>query len=377
MKKNKIKIAFFLHSLQGAGAERNVVNLVNNLNKEKYQISLVLGKAEGVFISEIPKEVLIIDFKTSYLFSLFFKLLRYFRRERPDIFVSGFPHMNSISIIAKIFSGVKTKIVITEHTTYSLIPATARTFVRKIIARFFLPLLMKAVYLRAEAIICVSKGVARDIVFIVGFSPKIKTIYNPVVNEKIYKLAGEPIEHPWFSQKEIPILLAVGRLSKAKDYPSLFRAFKLIIPKQPVRLVILGEGIEEVKLKKLISKLGLSENVAFLGFQKNPYKYMKKASVFVLSSIREGFGDVIVEAMACGLPIVSTSCAGPSEIIENFKNGILVPGRDEKLLSRAILELLTNPVLREKFSQEGKRRAQDFTVERSVKEYEKVFEEIF
>lgn len=374
--KKKIKIAFFLHSLEGAGAERNTINLIRNLNKEKYQISLILVKAGGAFMSQIPREVLVTDLKTKSFFVLFLKLREYFKKQRPDIFISSYPHFNSISALAKIFSKSRTKIILVEHTTFSLISSTARTFFRKIIARFFLPFLMKFIYPRADAIICVSQGVARDISKIINSAKKIKVIYNPVTNDKIYKWAQEAVLHHWFFDQKIPVILAVGRLTKAKDYPNLLKALNQIVKEKPVRLVILGEGTEEIKIKKIIKKLDLSKNTALLGFKENPYKFMKRASVLALSSFREGFGDVIVEAMACGLPVVSTNCAGPSEIIENGKNGILVPRSDERALAKGILQVLNNSFLAQKLSKQGLNRAKDFSVEKSIKEYEEVFEEI-
>jgi len=197
------------------------------------------------------------------------------------------------------------------------------------------------------------------------------------VSDELYNLAKEPVEHPWFNNKEIPIIIAVGRLTKAKDYPTFLRAFSLICKKRKAHLVILGEGEERKNLENLIHKLNLPENVAFLGFQKNPYKYMQKASVFVLSSKREGFPNVIVEAMTCGVPVISTNCqSGPNEIIKNGENGILVPVGDEKALAEAILKVLNNHSLRQKFSEQGRKKAQDFTAEKSIKEYEKLFQEV-
>ena len=123
--------------------------------------------------------------------------------------------------------------------------------------------------------------------------------------------------------------------------------------------------------------MGIAEKVDFLGFQKNPYKFISKSNIFVLSSIQEGFPTVIIEAMACGVPVISTDCkAGPNEIIENRENGLLVPVGDEKSLAEAILQLLNSKALREKFSREGRNIAEYFTIEKSVKEYENIFKEI-
>lgn len=377
MNKPRIKIAFFLPNLEGGGGERSVLNLLKGLNKENHKISIVLEEKRGDFLKDVPKEVSIIDLSTLRLPGIFFKFIRYFQKEKPDIFISTFPRFNLIILLAKFFSRRKVKFIITERTTVSGLYITARKVSHRLIAYFLLPYLIRLIYPKADAIIGISRGVAEDLYKIIRSSQKIRVIYNPIAVEQIYTLAEEPLEHPWFSSRKIPVILAVGRLAKCKDYPNLLMAFNKILQKQPIRLVILGKGSEKSKLERLADKLGLSENIAFLGFQENPYKYMKKASVFVLSSIQEGFGNVIVEAMTCGTPVVSTDCrSGPNEIIENGKNGILVSVSNPKALAEAVLNLLKNPLLRKKLSEEGKKRAQDFSVEKITKEYEKFFQEL-
>lgn len=373
----KITVAFFLPSLEPGGTERNVVHLVNTINREKYAVSLVLGMARGDFMQEINSDIPIINLDTYRSVGLFFKLITYFRIHQPDIFVSAFPRINVICIVAKIFSKAKTKIIITEHSVFSLLPIIARNFWRGVFARFFMPGLCNWLYPKADAIICVSKGIADDILKTVNRTLKIEVIYNPVITSDIYQLAQEPINHPWFSDVKIPVIIAVGRLVPCKDYPALFRAFDLVLKNRLAHLVILGKGPEKGRLTDLAEQMGLSGHIVFLGFQKNPYQYMKHASVFVLSSLQEGFGNVIVEAMACGLPVVSTNCpTGPREIIENMKNGILVPVEDEKSMAEAILRILNNVNLAEKFSVEGKKRAEFFSVGKSVGKYEKVFQKL-
>lgn len=375
----KIKIAFFLPTLEGGGAERNVVNLLNNLDREKYDLSLVLGKRQGVFLNKIPRYVSLVDFglKSSYSLGLFLKLIRYFQKENNDLFVSAFPRFNIINLLAKIFSRSKIKIIITEHTTLSFLPFTARLLSHRLFARFPFPYLIKSIYPQADAIICVSRGIASDLSKIIHCPEKIKVIYNPITEGRIKELAKEPVNHPWFINSRVPIILAVGRLAKTKDYPSLLRAFKMVLAEKPARLVILGEGSEKNKLEKLARKLGLSKNITFLGFQQNIYKYIKRASIFVLSSFQEGFGNVIVEAMACGTPVVSTDCpSGPREIIRHGENGFLVPVADEEILASTILKVLDNSDLSQKFSKEGRKRAEDFSIEKSVREYEQVFDKI-
>ncbi len=380
MSKPKSKIVFFLPSLEIGGAERNTINILNNLNRDNYVISLVLGEKKGEFITEVPKDISIIDLNTSSNLSLFFKIRKYFKDKEPYIFISAFPRFNVINLLAKIFSKTKTKFIITEHKTPSLLSITSKTFTHRFIAYFFLPYLIKFIYPKSKAIICVSKGVADDILRIINnpaVESKIRVIYNPITNQRIGELAKEPVDHLWFSNSKVPVILSVGRLIKAKDFPNLLKATALMLKKQELHLVIIGEGPEKENLKKLARQLDITKNVEFLGFQKNPYKYMKRASVFVLSSFHEGFGNVIVEAMASGVPIVSTDCvSGPNEIIEPGKNGILVPIKDEKALAQAIMQVLNNPSLNQRLIQEGRKRSEFFSITKSVEEYEKLFQEL-
>ena len=376
---NKIKIAFFLPSLEGGGAEKSVIRLLHGLNKENFQLCLLLGKIKGSLKEKIPKEVLVKELNVTYIPCSFFKLIKYLRQDEPDVFISFLSHVNVTSVLAKLFSRTKTKLIISERTTFSYTPEIAKSAKNRLFATFFLKPLVRLTYPLADAIICVSRGVAKDISLFLPPSKtkKIKVIYNPTADKELYVLADQPIKHPWFLDKTTPVILAVGRLTKAKDYPVLLRALALIHKKKKARLVIVGEGEEEKNLNSLVDKLGLSESVIFLGFQKNPYKYMQKASVFALSSKIEGFPNVIVEAMACGVPVVSTDCqSGPNEIIKNRENGILVPVSDPKALAEAIFEVLDDSALRKKLSLEGKKTARNFTSERGVKEYEDFFQEI-
>lgn len=370
----KEKITFLLPSLEPGGTERNVVNLANAIDQERYQVSVVLGKKEGNWVKELNQHIAIIDLQAPHSVGLFFALVKFLKDNQTSIFISAFPRINIIVLAAKLVSGSNSKIILTEHSVFSMLPIIARTAWRRAFARAFMPLLARILYPKADAIICVSKGIAHDLSKIIGGSTKINVIYNPIINDEIYQLADSPVNHPWFSDPNIPVLLAVGRLVVCKDYPTLLEAFAQVVKIRPAHLVILGSGPERESLERLVAKMGLSNQIAFLGFQKNPYAYMKRASVFVLSSLQEGFGNVIIEAMACGTPVVSTDCpVGPGEIITHGKNGMLVPMADHKALAKAILDMLSSPLLREEFSIAGKARAGSFSVKRGVQEYEKIF----
>lgn len=376
-KSKKIKIAYFFPIFRYASMARWVENFYFNHDKEIYEVMFVAGKIEESFKTELSKKIFVSELDSFFIPGLFFKLVKYFKQHKPDIFISAFPHINTIVVLAKIISNTKVKIVLTEHTTYSFFPIIARSFFRRFVAKFILPLFMKILYPFSDVIVCVSKGVAKDLSLIINCKAKIKVIYNPIVNNKISDMSKEKVNDIYFLDPNIPVVLAVGRLVKQKDYPTLIQAMKLVVEKRPAYLVILGEGEAKNKLESLILKLKISKNVVFLGFQKNPYKYMKNASVFVLSSLSEGFGNVIAEAMACGTPVVATDCkSGPNEIIENGKSGILVPVGDFKSLSDAIIRILDNEALRQKFSEQGLKRSKYFSSGKSIMEYEKIYKKL-
>jgi glycosyltransferase involved in cell wall biosynthesis len=203
---------------------------------------------------------------------------------------------------------------------------------------------------------------------------KCRVIYNPVNLQKIAILSMEAVDHPWLND-EIPVIAACGRLTVQKNYFLLLRTLRLVLKEIHVRLIILGEGDERQMLESYTEELGIQSNVAFLGFQSNPFKYIAHSTVFVLSSSWEGFSLVLVEAMACGVPVISTDCpSGPNEIITDGVNGILVPVSDEKALSDAILRLIRDEALRKQLAENGRKRAEDFRIEKIIKEYEGLFE---
>lgn len=225
--------------------------------------------------------------------------------------------------------------------------------------------LMRLTYPTAKATIAVSEGVARDLVELLSLDrAAVLTLYNPITIDDFQVEAEEPLDDPWFAEGEPPVILGVGRLSAQKDFETLVRAFAVVRAQRPARLLILGEGTERPRIESLVSSLRLDEAVRMPGFVMNPFKYMKRSSVFVLSSRWEGFGNVLVEAMACGVPVVSTDCpSGPAEILENGKWGRLVPVGDFGALADAVISTLAS----------GRRsacaRAHDFDVESAVDGY--------
>jgi glycosyltransferase involved in cell wall biosynthesis len=289
----------------------------------------------------VPADVRIVDLKARRVMTSLPGLVRYLRRERPEALLSAMHHANTVAIWARQISGVPTRILVSIHNTTSVSLHKARHLRANLLSY-----LAGRFYPYADAIIAVSKGVAEDFSNISGIPlDRINIIYNPVVVPELFERAKEQIEHPWFAPGQPPVILGVGRLTRQKDFQTLIRAFEIVRRERFVRLVILGEGEERPQLETMIKELGLEEDVALPGFVTNPYAYMARAAVFVLSSAWEGLPTVLIEALACGCPVVSTDCpSGPAEILKNGKYGLLVPVGDTFALGKAITKTLETPL---------------------------------
>ncbi|RMF22614.1 MAG: glycosyltransferase [Cyanobacteria bacterium J083] len=348
------RLAIFRRDLTGGGCERVLVNLANCLVEKGISIDFLLSKAEGSLLEQVSPQVRVIDLQgksldNNQLFKLptsfqsltsLPKLVQYLQKEKPQVILAAAHYSNEIAILAKYLSGVATQVIVSEHTTLS---QEAKSHYR---SSRLSPLMAKLLYPWANGIIAVSHGSAEDLGKITGLSlDKIKVIYNPVITPQLIKQATEPSNHPWFNEGEPPVILGVGRLAPQKDFPSLIQAFAQVEKLRPCRLVILGEGRERKPLQNLINQLGLQDKVALPGFVTNPYAYLAKAAVFVLSSVYEGLPTVLIEAMAVGTPVISTDCeSGPREILDNGKYGDLVKVGDVPALTKSILDVLAGNV---------------------------------
>ena len=336
MLNNKLHVAFYLRLLYGGGAERVMVNLMHGLVDQGIKVDLVMNTASGPYLDQVDSRVRIVNLQTPRLLLGLPKLAGYLRREKPTALISGLHYANEIALWAKQLALVPTSVIVTEHNTLS-IHAQRRSTDR------WSPLLAKLFYPLASEVVAVSQGVAKDLAQVTGLAEsRIRVIYNPIVSSELLAKSQQPLEHPWFQAGELPIILGVGRLEAQKDFPTLINAFAQVRRIKPCRLVILGSGRDRQQLNTLVKKLGLEKDVAFLGFVDNPYTYIAKAAVYVLSSAWEGFGNVLVEAMAVGTPVVATDCPnGPAEILDRGKYGFLIPVGDCDAMSKAILQVLS------------------------------------
>ena len=362
---SRSRICVFLHDLRGGGAERNTLRLVEGMIRSGRNVDLVLVTASGAFMNSIPAGTRVIDLKKKRVLQSIFAFVRYLKRERPTSVLASLHHINLASIIAVRLSGVNTNLVICEHNQITQKISHARGFFSRLTYRA-----VKVLYPFADDIIAVSQGVADDLVAFAGLKENaVKVVYNPVYQESMHEKAAAAPSHPWFLAREVPTLLAMGRLHTQKGFDILLHAFKQVRSTTPCRLVIVGEGDERRDLTALSEQLGLTDDVSFPGFIQNPFALMSRADLFVMSSRWEGLPTVLIEALACGATIVSTDCpSGPREILDNGRYGTLVPTNDADALAEAMLQALSAP--RKSHSE----RAKDFSDTASVSRYLEVLE---
>ena len=394
-------VAFYLKDLKGGGVQNMTVVIANAFAARGHRVSLLVCRpegpvreriADGVELVPIPRSPrwlarlralitdpaglrvlwrpVLITREPSGTLRHLPGLIDWLRAARPDQLYTATPYMNVEGALACWATGGVSRLVISEHNDLSQGHPLGSGWRKR-----HLPPLLGRYYRWADAVVAVSEGVADDLVARTGLRRRaITVIYNAVVTPDLAKHAAEPLDHPWFTPGSPPVILGVGRLGRAKDFLTLIRALARVREQTPARLLILGEAANprrsakrKAELTELATELGVADAVRLEGFVANPFPYMRLASVFALSSLYEGFGNVLVEAMACGCPVVSTDCpSGPAEILEQGRYGPLVPVGDARALGDAIIATLAQPpdpsTLR--------RRANDFTVNHAVDQYE-------
>jgi glycosyltransferase involved in cell wall biosynthesis len=340
MKTSQETVALFIASMRGGGAERVTSNLAQAVAREGYNVDLVLARAEGPYLTQIPKGIRIIDFRSSQVLSSLPALVHYLRREQPVAMLSVMDYVNITALWARHLASVTTRLVVSEHNTVSQAASHATDWRGRL-----MPRMIRRFYPWADGIVAVSKGVADDLAHATGLPRSaINVIYNPVITPELQEKLNAPLSHPWFMPGQPPVLLAVGRLTIVKDFSVLVQAFAKVRRIRPARLLILGEGRERPTLEALVKKLDLERDVSMPGFVENPYAFMAQAAVFVLSSRCEALPTALIEALYCRSTIVATDCpGGVREVLQNGRYGQLVPPGDAAALAEAIEKKLDNP----------------------------------
>jgi glycosyltransferase involved in cell wall biosynthesis len=363
-----MKIAFFYRELDQGGIQRMLIDCTNYFAEHGYDVSFVLMKRSDDYHQLLNDKIKIIYFDSIKKTQLYRSFANILKREQFDVLYSATPALNIFTIVTKMLCGSKTKVIISEHNN-TLVFFRNMDFTLSKLTYLSIPLL----YRFADGIIAVSKGVGEGLQKIALLpTEKIKVIHNPAYSPIIQEQLKMQPEHPWFQDNSIPIFITVGRLTEAKNHELLLDAMSLVVKNRKARLMIIGEGHLRPVLEKKIKALGLEDCVSLVGFILNPVSWISKADVFVLSSNYEGFGIVLVEALAAGTTIVSTDCDyGPDEILNN-KYGYLVPVGNAVELAGKMEFALDHPIEKSMLTS----RAQEFSVDNIMKQYTNMFESV-
>lgn len=361
------RIAIFLPTLGGGGAERVMVSLANAIVARGFAVDLVVANAEGSFLSQVSPGVRIVNFRVARIYKALLPLARYLRTARPIAMLAAMNHANVIALMARMLARIPTKVVVSVRSTISEDYRHAHGLTAKVSY-----LLVARLYPFADGICTVSQGASMDLARFARLpEDRVQTIYNPFDLPRIKIKASERVPHPWLDAGQPPVVLAIGRLTPQKDFPTLIRAFAQLRKTHYARLLILGEGELRPVLQGMISEHGLTaEDVELPGFVDNTLAWLARSSVFVLSSIWEGLPGVLIEALACGTPVVSTNCpSGPNEILQGGRWGRLVPVGNVNALALAVAKTLDTA--RDQLPN-GRLRATDFAQEHAVDAYLKI-----
>ncbi|MGL1832737.1 glycosyltransferase [Rhodocyclaceae bacterium SMB388] len=334
------RLAVLLSFSGQGGVERMVMNLVEGFAARGVGVDLVVIRAEGMPGGELPANVHLIDLGVRHSGSAVWPLVRYLRSRRPAALLAAKDRAIRAAVLARAISGVRCRIVGRLGTNLSAALESRSGFARRM---RILPI--RLMYRWVDHLVCVSKGVREDTLHLARIPlERASVIRNPVVSRRIDELAKSPVDHPWAQDSSIPMIVAAGRLTVQKDFPTLIRAFAALRTRQAARLVILGEGRERARLLQLARDLDVAADVALPGFVSNPYAWMARARLFVLSSAWEGSPNVLTEALALGVPSVATDCpSGPRELLADGRWGPLVPVGDPSALADAMEHVMRSP----------------------------------
>ncbi|WP_199528537.1 glycosyltransferase [Pseudoalteromonas sp. bablab_jr010] len=328
---NNKKIALYLPTLGGGGAERFMVRLANGLAERKCNVDLVVVNAVGPNLERVSERVNIVDLGCSRVLFSFPKLVHYLLKVKPTSMISTQNHASMMAILAHAVSFSRSNLFIRQATILNTTEETKKSF--KIIQKLFFYLAKKT-----DMVIATTEKMKREFLEESKLSvKKVVVIPNPISIDSVARLSKEQVTHPWFTNDNIPIIIAVGRLENVKGFDKLIEAFSLLRAQMPARLVILGEGSLREPLESLAKSLNVSSHIWMPGFLSNIYPYLSGADVFALTSDYEGFPNGMLEAMACGTSVVAFNCpGGVSEILEDGNWGALVRPGDLQELSKAL-----------------------------------------
>lgn len=370
------RVGFVLTGLIGGGAERSMISVIDALDRTRFDPLLILfeRRIEHQPPADVPIHVLSRRgvFGPGRLVSRVFELAALARRERLDLLVSFLVGPNIVATAAARRAGIP--VLVGERSAPRTVLSSAN---HQLTAPWLWSFLVRRTYPLASGILSNTDGAKRELVAWLDVPPeRVTVVPNALDLDRIRQLASEPLDDPRIPGGR-PLLVHIGRFTHAKDHDTLLHAFARIRAKRPATLVLIGGGENEARVKALSASLGLDADVVFTGFTPNPYAYLARATLALLTSRFEGMPNALIEAMALGVPIVSTACPyGPIELLSDGACGTLVPIGDAAAVAEAAMALLDDPARRQSLGAAGLARARDFDRRHIAARYEALFERL-
>jgi glycosyltransferase involved in cell wall biosynthesis len=374
-------LAFAVSSFRSGGGEKQIVEIAGAFAAQGHVVDLIVLKPVGQLADQVDPRVRIVSVDGGRMLFSLPKIVAYLRKEQPDIVLATDEYTQLFVIIARMWTGAKMRIILRIGNMLT------ELFDRYEGKSSIIPFFVRRYYKRADHIIANSRGVADDVILVTGIAPeKVSVIYNPKPREKILAEATEPVDHPWLVHKTMPVVIAVGRLREQKNFAFLIRTFASVLATHPARLIIVGAGREEGRLRELMQELGCEEFVFLAGYADNPYAWLAKADLYVAASLWEGLPNSLLEALVCGLPAIAADCSsGPREIlapetdyrkrlsigdgVEYAAYGALYAVNDGPALASALIRFLGDAELRGRYGTLATERSRAFDAGDIVGEY--------
>lgn len=367
-----MKTWLLLSRFERGGLERVQVNLAPALAAAGLDLWIVAGKVLASGRGALPSGVPVLEISPGGRIMFVPRLIAALRREAPDVVITTSNDVGCLVLLLRSFLHSRMKVVWTQHSSVSAPRRKSRGISR--LKHGLLMSFMRALLPRSDAVVAVSDALANDMRSELGFTESIRAIHNPVLLPSFTDEMDQAIDWPW-ADRVLPTIVFVGRLVPGKRLDLLLAAFCIVTKSCAARLLIVGEGVEQDSVKDFIARHNLRDVVRLVGHKDNPLPWIKASSVLVLPSDYEGFGNVLVEAMACGTQVISTDCPdGPAEILGNGRYGQLVPPGDVAAMADAITNTLSGRV--HVPSSVLMSRARDFGLERAVNAYLQVIESV-
>lgn len=372
---NRRRVCFVLPSLNGGGAERAAVQVLNSLDDAVWNRSMFLFERRGPYLDDLDPAIELRASTEPSRVGRWRALRKHVRRAQPHVVMAFLSFASALTAVRA--SGAATKVVFNQQTPITEFLSDADYQWRRGWRRAAFTAGSRLVYRAADAVVATSRGVADDLTRNFGVSPeRITVIPNPVDLTAVRTRAAEPLTEAESLRGSTPVIVAAGRLADAKNYPMMIEALAQLRQSIPARLFILGQGELDTALRQQVAALNLGDAVTFLGFQANPWKFIAQADVFALSSRYEGFGNVLIEAMALGVPVVATTSAGTRDIVDHERTGLLVEPHTAAAFAAALRRVLEPGTLRAAMRAAAMRDAERFATGPVIRQYHALLERL-